>query len=179
MAQDVPPSKTLPQFRNTQAIRRLLSVESPAAEEWLPDEFGVMLGHQLGTSLALGVSRLDAARGLGTQQMLERLGSPSITFFEALARGGATVEILGVVKWFAKECLTSTDPLLPWPIAVYLYVLSIVTALRLHGACISTTPEHKLETDLSWLAGQPWVSGAARGLVEAALAWLQSQRARA
>jgi len=178
MAQDVPPSTTLPPFRNTEAIRRLLSVESSAADEWLPDEFGVMLGHQLGTSLAVSVSRLDAARGLGTQQMLEQLGSPSMTFFEALTRGGATVEVLGVVKWFAKECLTSTDPLLPRPIAVYLYVLSIVTALRLHGARISTTPEHKLETDLAWLAGQPWLFGAARGLIEAALAWLQSHQVR-
>ncbi len=179
MAQDVPPSMVLPPFRNTEAIRRLLSVETAAAEEWLPDEFEVMLEHQLGTSLAVSVSQLDAARGLGTQQLLDRLGSPSMTFFEALARGGATVEVLGIVKWFAKECLTSTDPLLPKPIAIYLYIVSIVTALRLHGACISSTPEYKLETDLCWLAGQPWVTGAAGGLVESALAWLQSQRPRA
>jgi hypothetical protein len=175
MAQDVLPSESLCAFDNVQALARLLHLEQPVAETWEPSEYSSMLAHLLATPVAEAIAALDAASGLGVQQLVEQEGRSGVTFNDALARGGATASLLGIIKWFAQQCLTIADSPLPRAIAIYLYSVAVAHALRDCGTRISSSPDRELAGNLQWLAGQSWLSTDARNRVESALTWLETE----
>ena len=175
MAELLPSSLRLPAFENTEAVRKLLSTQHLVADDWQAQELLELLHHQLASSLAFDLGTLDAARAIGVQQLSENLSRPGITFGEILADTTVHAGFLEAVKWFAKKDLVSADPALPRPIAVYLYNLSIVNALRFCELKISSSPIRQIMASMARLLQEPWLTGSARERMESAFIWLSAR----
>lgn len=175
MSEVMPLEDRLPTFGNAQAVRKLLKTNGLAADEWQHEELGELLGHQLAAELAPDLGVIDPAMGLGVQQLTERIGQASVTFEQVLAGTNPAVDLLSMVKWFAKKHLVAADPALPKPIALYLYNLSIVNARRFCGQKISATPDREAMASMAWLLQQPWLIGPPKELLESALQWLSTR----
>ncbi len=158
-------------------LARLLAVDPAETEDWGPEELGAMLRHQLearlSVDLAVAASGLAAAPGEGTPALETRSGSWG-TYADLFHGAEPPIQLLWLVKDFAKANCCHPASALPNDIATLLYLMSIVAA-RLHAReRISQLTDEELRGGVQWVLGQTWVDERTRGLFVEALRALRS-----
>jgi hypothetical protein len=126
-------------------LARLLS-DDPIGADWLPEDLGAILRHQLAT----------------------RIDGSTITFGELLRNSAPSIALLEQVRTFAKGAMAHADSGLPYEVSGVIYYGAIAAALVRCAARITQLDNVSLRRGIQWALGQPWMGAELRGLFEQA-----------
>jgi hypothetical protein len=138
-------------------LATLLATGEERAELWRPDELAAIFRHQMSAPVLvdLGTFDLRSATRLGT--ISEAQGLLLRSFSDLFQHPAPPVELLELVKDFAKANLDHPESGLPGEIAAALYYTSIAAALVRLDARISQLPDADLQRGLRWTLEQAWL----------------------
>ena len=138
------------------ALSHMMDPAGPPAPAWSQEDLRAMLAHQLATPLVYDLSAdRDSHELLGRlHESADRDRLPC--FADLLADRAVPVELLTLVKRFAKAQLKSQDDALPREIASVLYYAAIAAGLRT-GVRVTHLDDAQLRAGLKWVVQQPWV----------------------
>lgn len=146
----------------------LLDSEEAAVRRplWRPEELGAILRHQLDCSIVLELE-------LRHPEQISRLkflcAGDSMTFRMLFERPAPSLELLQMVKSFAKGHRRDPHSPLPGEVASVLYYATIASALVHGGHRISRLDERQLATGFAWVNACRWVDQPLRCLMELAM----------
>ncbi len=130
---------------------------------WPEAELGKILRHQLAAPLEadLGSAAIDAAANVpaGTAWC--------VTFRDLFEHSAPPLELLEIVKAFAKDCRAKPHGPLPPEVALVLYYGCIAAALLRHGRNITQLDAASLLDGIRWALSCPWLDNSTRKLFEA------------
>jgi hypothetical protein len=149
----------------------MLDLRQAHVHEWRTPELLEMLRHQLAAPLQLSLGSLSAEVA---HQLRLAQADPLMTLDQLLRDPHPPVELLKLVKRFAKLCMRDRENPLPSDIVALLYYASIAAARVRGQAEITALTPAKLTRGLTWLRGQSWVTDEMRRLFDAALEQLEA-----
>ena len=165
--------REVPESVDPLAISTLLELGGSPRHCWRPNELDKMLRHHLAAPLhlSLGVLSAEVAHrlresGPGVDRMM--------TLGQLLEHPEPPVELLKLVKRFAKLCKSDPDNPLPSEIVMLLYYASIAAAMTRTKTQITDLPARPLRRGMKWVSTQPWISSELRTLFTSALAQLET-----
>jgi hypothetical protein len=101
-----------------------------------------------------------------------------MTLGELLRHEHPPLELLKLVKRFAKICRRSPENPLPSEIVMFLYYASITVALLRLNETISELTDPSLMRGLNWLHVQMWMPEEMRSLLQEGLSFLRSRNSQ-
>jgi hypothetical protein len=152
--------------------RRLLEgllalAEGGGEAGWGADDLASMWQHQLAAPLALDLGELSADAGAAAIDLCAPLAINSLA--DLLAQASPPLELLRMLKDFARSKRTDGHALFPSAVAVCLYYTAIALALVRLDCRLSRMEDSALRAGLEWMKQQAWLDGATRDLVAAAV----------
>ena len=147
----------VPAGAGPRALSTLLEFREVRRHRWFPDELDAMLRHQLDAPLHLGLGTFSGEAA----HLLRRSDpqhDPMLTLRQLLCDESPSLELLRLVKRFAKSCRSDPDHPLPGEIVMLLYYTSIAAALVRAGESISDLPPTALLRGVRWISKRTWVS---------------------
>lgn len=133
-----------------------------AARPWRPEELAAAWEYHLTTPLLLDRGGLNPARSRELRDISAAQGVPLDNLRDLLQHPVPPLELLEMVKDFAKACLHAPDPPVPADIAGVLYHLAIAVTLTRRGEHLSSLGNVETRHGLDWALGQPWLDGCSR-----------------
>ena len=150
-------------------LAALLATGEERARLWRPDELAAIFRHQISTPMLVDLGGFDPRNAARLKLVSEAQGLLLNSFADLLQHPAPPVELLELVKNFAKANLDQPESGLPPEIASALYYLCIAAALVRRDARISQLPDADLRRGLSWTREQAWLDEPARELLALAL----------
>ena len=147
-------------------LSELIGLEAGQQKAWNADELGAVLRHQLSAPMNFHLNGLDkgVAARLSTladsQQLLLK------SFSDLLLHPHPPLELLKLVKDFAKFSASHPDSPLPEDIAYVLYYAAIVAARVSCGQRITALDDASLRQSLESTLARPWLDESMRGLLQ-------------
>jgi hypothetical protein len=137
---------------------------------WRPEELAAIFRHQMSAPMAVDLGAFDArtAARLKTLSEAQRLLLKS--FGDLFLHPAPALELLEMVKDFAKANVDRPESGLPGEIATALYYASIAAALVRLDTRISQLSDADLQRGLRGTLGQSWLDDATKELLAQALA---------
>jgi hypothetical protein len=144
--------------------QRMLDASTMLNTTWMTGDLGPILTHQLAAPLAGDLARTlpEAEKTLAAAGVLPR------TFGELFQERAPAVEILRLVKDFAKKLHHTADHTYPEEIATLIYYAAIAAAHVRARTVISDLPALSLRKGYDWALAQPWLASELRPLFEEA-----------
>jgi hypothetical protein len=152
------------------AMSSMLDLRGVNVHVWSAQELTEMLRHQLSAPLQLSLGTLSAEV---SHQIKEAGVGPLLTLDQLLKNAHPPLELLKLVKRFAKMCRRDRENPLPSEIVMLLYYASIAAALARLDQAISDLGPASLTRGMSWLAEQDWLTDDVRALLREGLARVQ------
>jgi hypothetical protein len=146
-----------------EVLASLMNVEDhPTHGDWLPQELGQILQHQLDAPLLFDLSSIaDPDR----VSLVRHAESGTVRNFGALfCHRDPPLALLRLTKDFAKSSDRRRSNPLPAEVATVLYYAAIIAALLRHGERISRIGEETLREGARWVLRQHWVAEPLRDL---------------
>ena len=142
------------------------------ARVWQAEELGAVFRHQMAApvSVDLGAFGPGAAGKLWT--LVEAGNLLLRSFRDLFQHPSPPIELLELVKDFAKLNCDRPESVLPTEIATVLYFLSIAAALVRCRRRITELSDAQLREGFAWALRQSWIDETARELLESASARL-------
>jgi hypothetical protein len=138
---------------------------------WSAAELASMLRHQLASPIRGDLEKVSAEL---TARYDQAATAPHESLGELLAAKNPSLDVLRVVKDFAKQSISRKDGALPEEIGAVLYYASISAALlRCGGERISGLDSQTLGEGLAWALGQQWLDKSLRELFDEARSQLK------
>ena len=153
------------------SMSTMLNLNGVNVHAWGSQELREMLRHQLAAPLQLSLGTLSAEVA---HQVKQAGVDPRMTLDQLLNHPRPPIELLKLVKRFAKMCRRDRENALPSEIAMLLYYASIAAALLRTEQPISDLKPASLQRGMSWLIGQEWLTDDMRSLLKDGLARVQS-----
>jgi hypothetical protein len=148
------------------ALAALMALDGAAGRLWEPGELSAILRHQLAAPLEMDL----AMAGLTTAEKVSPAsappGDPIRSFGDLLHHRDPPIELLVLVKDFAKAARQDPSVGLPGEVAGILYFASIVVARRRWAKRITRLDDEEVEDGVRWALAEPWVDEATRSLFE-------------
>lgn len=146
-------------------LGEILELGLSARAAWRPEELQAVLEYQLAAPLQFDLGGLDPglARKLRTLSAAEGLLLQSLR--DLFQHPYPPVDLLTLVKGFAKSSSEYPDSPYPREVALVLYYLSIAVALLRCQARITRLTDEELRRGLDWALGQPWLDEASRKIL--------------
>jgi hypothetical protein len=136
---------------------------------WRPDELAAVFRHQMSVPMLVDLGTLDLRANAKLRIMSEARGLLLKSFADLFQHPTPPIELLELVKDFAKANLDHPESGLPTEIASVLYYASISAALVRLDRRISKLPDAELAPGLRWAGQQPWLDDNTKSLFAAAL----------
>lgn len=138
-------------------LSTLLAAGEERARLWRPDELAAIFKHQISAPMLVDLGGFDprAARQLKT--LSEAQGLLLKSFSDLIHHPSPPVELLELVKNFAKANVDQSAGSLPTEVASALYYLTIASALVHLDARISKLSDAELARGLAWTRALGWV----------------------
>jgi len=167
-----------PDIHNTdpQRLAWLMDTRPPEEKPWKPDELGDIFRHQMSAPVDFELTGVDhgVARRLKASAASGGLVLKSLR--DLIHHSAPPIELLEMVKQFAKGSVGQPESPLPDEIARVIYFLVIGVARLRHGRKITTLDDASVEAGLLWSISQDWVDDATRSLLREALRATQSRK---
>ncbi len=160
---------------NPESLAELLNLEQREPTTWNDTELGDILAHQLRAPLDFDMRRLSADASDTLLSVMADQGISFESYADLLFHSSPPVVLLELVKLFAKTQGTETEGLLPYPVAIVVYLLTISTALARQGEFITGTDRLSLAKKLRWAMSRTWIDERSRRLLGEALEILDRQ----
>ena len=136
---------------------------------WRPDELAAVFRHQMSVPMLVDLGTLDLRANTKLRIMSEARGLLLKSFADLFQHPAPPIELLELVKDFAKANFDHPESGLPTEIASVLYYASISAALVRLDHRISKLPDNELAPGLRWAGQQPWLDENTKSLFRAAL----------
>ena len=164
-------------FNSSDAVHRsrapklaaLLATGEERARLWHPDELAAIFRHQISTPMVVDLGGFDPRTAARLKLVSEAQGLLLKSFADLFHHPSPPMELLGLVKDFAKANLDHPESGLPVEIASALYYTSIASALVRRDTRISKLSDADLQRGLSWTREQTWLDEKTRDLAAQAL----------
>jgi hypothetical protein len=160
-------------------LATLLAAGEPPGPLWSPEETAAIFRHQMAAPLVVDLGSAAPAAAQRLEALTSAPDAPFRSFADLLRHPTPAVDLLGLVKDFAKTNADHPESGLPREVATVLYYACIAAALVRLGTRISKLPEADLARGLRWAADQPFVDDESRQLLAGAAATLEPAGARA
>jgi len=138
---------------------------------WQGHELADILSHQLAVPLELEMGH----RTLG---VVEPTSPPDrlhlMTFADVLHNSDPLLQLLRLIKEFAKGHLADSHSLLPKEIASILYFTAIAAALVRNGQRITSRPDQVIAEGIRWTLSLSWIDERTRAVLQEAADKLQA-----
>jgi hypothetical protein len=141
-----------------------------------PGELAAIFRHQLAAPMAVDLRACDARTALRLRHLGETPGLALNTFGDLFHHPAPVLELLNLVKDFAKANVDQPESGLPGEIATALYYTSIAAALVRLDTRITQLPDAALQTGLQQTLAQSWLDDQTRALLTLALAKVSAGR---
>jgi len=151
-------------------LAALLATGEERARLWRPDELAAIFKHQISTPMLVDLGTFDPGTASKLKTLSEAQGLLLKSFSDLFHHSTPPVELLVLVKDFAKANRDHPESGLPAEIASALYYISIAAALVHLDARITKLPDADLRRGLHLTREQAWLDAATKELLDAALA---------
>jgi hypothetical protein len=152
---------------------RQLSALMASGEEhaplWRPEELAAMFRHQMSAPVLMDLGSFDPRTASQLKALTAAQGLLLSSFAELFNHANPPLQLLQMVKDFAKTNLDHPESGLPREIATALYYASIAAALVRLDKRISKLPDADLQRGLRLTQQQPWLDERTRSLLAEAL----------
>ncbi|MGD0261848.1 MAG: hypothetical protein ABSD29_18930 [Verrucomicrobiota bacterium] len=147
----------------------MLETGEERARLWRPDELAAIFRHQMSAPMLVDLGTFDPRTATRLRTRSEAQGLLLRSFADLFHHPTPLIELLELVKDFAKANLDHPESGLPDEIAAALYYTSIAAALVRLDARISQLPDADLQRGLRWTMEQAWLDETTRELLAEAL----------
>jgi hypothetical protein len=141
--------------RDPERWAELLNLESQRV--WQPEEFGDILQHQLTAPIQLDLGGVDPEVAPKLKTLTEAEGLLLKSFNDLFRHPHPPIELLQLVKDYAKANRHHPRSHLPHEIAAVIYYLSIVVARLRCRRRITQMRDEELQRGVDWVLTLPWV----------------------
>jgi len=150
-------------------LAALMATGEERAKLWRPDELAAILRHQMSAPMLVDLGSFDARTATKLRTLSEAQGLLLKSFSDLFHHPAPPIELLELVKNFAKANLDHPESGLPGEIASALYYTSIASALVHLDSRISQLLDSDLRRGLHWTEEQAWLDEKTKGLLAQAL----------
>lgn len=136
---------------------------------WSEDELEAILKHQMSVPIAVDLS---AKNKVAAQQLMAVCSGKGIllkSYEDLFDHKSPPIELLKIIKDYAKTCLSAKNSPFPSEVASVLYYATIAAAMVRCKRRISTLPDDKLKEGFQWVLARPWKNKAVSRLMKQAL----------
>jgi len=151
-----------------QKLAHLLASGGEPSRLWQPEELAAIFRHQLAAPMLVDLGTLEATTAARLRTLTEAQGLLLKSFGDLFHHPAPALELLELVKQFAKANIEHPESGLPGEIASALYYISIAAALVRLNQRITQLPDAELARGLQWTLDQPWLDAATRELLASA-----------
>ncbi len=146
-------------------LAELMATGWEGARLWRPEELAAIFRHQMSAPMLVDLGSFDAATASRLKTLSDAQGLVLKSFTDLFHHPAPPLELLQLVKNFAKANIDHPDSGLPGEIASALYYSSIASALVHLDARISQLPDAELLRGFRWLEEQPWLDEKTKSLL--------------
>lgn len=139
---------------------------SAPARVWLPEELDAVFQHQMAAPVSVDLTAIGPESAAPLRLLADAQGLLLKSFRDLFQHPQPPVELLLLVKDFAKMNRDRTGSLLPTELATVLYFLCIAAALVKLSRRITTLSDPELQQGFQWCSSQRWIDAPARSLME-------------
>ena len=157
-------------------LASLLATGEERAKLWRPDELAAIFRHQMSAPMLVDLGTFDSRTAAKLRTLSEAQGLLLKSFGDLFHHPAPIIELLELVKDFAKANLDHPDSGLPGEIAAALYYTSIAAALVRLEARISQLGDMDLQRGFRRTMGQAWLDEKTKELLAQALAKVSGGR---
>jgi hypothetical protein len=150
-------------------LATLMATGEERAKLWRPDELAAMFRHQMSAPMLVDLGTFDPRTATRLRTLSEAQGLLLKSFADLFHHPAPPIELLELIKDFAKANLDHPESGLPDEIATTLYYTSIAAALIRLDAHISQLPDADLQCGLRWTMEQAWLDDKTKELLAKAL----------
>jgi len=168
---DIDPYKT-----DSRQLAKLMDLGQSGQRLWQTEELGAILRHQLSAPVQFDLARIDQALAKKLRNLTEAEGLLLRSFSDLLHHPTPPIELLVLLKDFAKACRNHPDGPLPEEIATLLYLASIAVAMMRAGRRITALDDEALRDGVKWLVDQTWVDDKTLSLFREFLGFLDDRK---
>jgi hypothetical protein len=157
-------------------LAHLMASSDERGPLWRADELAAMFRHQLSAPVLMDLGSFDARTAGQLKVLTAAQGLLLSSFADLFNHAQPPVQLLELVKDFAKTNIDHPESGLPREIATALYYASIAAALVRLDKRISQLSDTDLQRGLRWAAEQAWLDERTKGLLGAALKKLSGDK---
>ena len=150
-------------------LATLMATGEERARLWRPEELAAIFRHQMSAPMLVDLGRFDPRTATRLRTLSEAQGLLLKSFADLFHHPAPLIELLELVKDFAKANLDHPESGLPGEIATALYYASIAAALVRLDARISQLPDADLQRGLRSTMEQAWLDEKTKELLAQAL----------
>ncbi len=143
---------------------------------WRADELAAMFRHQMSAPMLMDLGSFDERTASQIKTLSGAQGLLLSSFADLFNHPSPPVQLLQLVKDFAKANMDHPESGLPSEIASTLYYTSIAAALVHLGKRISQLPDVDLKRGLGWTAEQSWLDEKTKALLAGAVKKLSGDK---
>lgn len=152
-----------------QSLAALLANSEERVKLWRPDDLAAMFRHQMAAPILVDLGSFNLGAAARLQSLCDAQGLLLKSFSDLFQHPAPPVELLELVKNFAKANVDHPESGLPDEIASTLYYTSIASALVRLNLRITQLSDADLQRGLRWTEAQAWLDDKTRGLIREAL----------
>jgi len=146
-------------------LAELMASDWENTREWRPEELAAIFRHQMSAPMLVDLGSFDTTTATRLNTLSDAQGLLLKSFADLFNHPAPPLELLTLVKNFAKSNVDHPESGLPGEIASALYYASIAAALVHLDKRISQLPEADLQRGFRWLEVQAWLDDATKRLV--------------
>ena len=150
-------------------LAALMATGEECAKLWRPDELAAIFRHQMSAPMLVDLGGFDPRTATRLRILSEAQGLLLKSFADLFHHPSPLIELLELVKDFAKANLDQPESGLPGEIATALYYTSIAAALVRLDVRISQLSDADLQRGLRWTMEQAWLDEKTKELLAEAL----------
>lgn len=150
-------------------LAKLMASGDERGPLWRADELAAMFRHQMSAPVLMDLGSFDPRTAGQLKVLSAAQGLLLSSFADLFNHEQPPIQLLELVKDFAKANIDHPESGLPREIAMVLYYTSIAAALARLGKRISQLPDADLRRGLRWTMGQSWLDEKTKALLAAAL----------
>jgi hypothetical protein len=135
------------------------------ARLWRPEELAAIFRHQMSAPMLVDLGSFDAATAARLKTLSDGQSLLLKSFADLFHHATPPLELLQLVKNFAKANIDHPESGLPGEVASALYYASIASALVHQDTRISQLPDADLRRGFRWLEEQAWLDEKTKNLL--------------
>jgi len=139
------------------SLAAFMAAGTEQARLWGPEEVAAVFRHQMASPVLVDLAGFDPAGAARLKTLTEAQSLVLRSFADLFQHPLPPLELLELVKDFAKANMDHDESAIPGEVAAALYYASIASALARLNRRISRLSDADLRRGFQWARGRPWM----------------------